>query len=141
MKVYLASSFSLKDKIVWINRYLESKGIECVDKWWTRDLKTETELSDREWYSQNIVKSLVKRHWHSIENCDAFVLIAPRTHSKKFNGANIELGYALACGITCFSVGLIERSAMYVDVIKCEDHKELADNLEMYYDRKSMHEQ
>jgi len=124
MKVYLASSFDLIRKVKAIAETLKEKGHTVTVEWWHRDYK-KLPLADVDWYEDIKVKAISKRNFQGIREADIFVLVAPTTTSKKFNGANIELGYALALEKPCFSVGHLQRSAMYVSVTKCDSIEEI----------------
>jgi len=47
------------------------------------------------------------------EDADFFVLVGGNHLKERFTGANIELGYALACGKKCFSIGKIRNCVFY----------------------------
>ncbi len=124
MKVYLASSFDLIKKVEALAKVIKEKGHTVTVEWWHKDYK-KLPLADVDWYEDTRVTAISKRNFRGIREADIFVLIAPTLTSKKFNGANIELGYALALGKPCYSVGRLQRSAMYVPVIKCESMEEV----------------
>jgi hypothetical protein len=118
LDAYIASSFSLKDRIWECHDALQDAGIGVPDVWWDEsreqaDLKV-LDVPDPEWYAQEVVLQRAKRHYDAIEGCDLYVIVAPGDRTKKFNGANIELGYAYAQGCVCVCYGQLERSAMYV---------------------------
>jgi nucleoside 2-deoxyribosyltransferase len=129
MKVYLASSFDLIRKVEAIAKTLKEKGHTVTVEWWHKDYK-KLPLADIDWYEDARVKAISKRNFQGIREADIFVLVAPTTTSKKFNGANIELGYALALEKTCYSVGHLQRSAMYLPVIKCDSIEEVLEKSE-----------
>lgn len=117
--VYLASSFSLSDRVQRVYEALELAGHEVPDVWWNEDLK-EIDLPDDEWYEHPDVEAIAERHWNSIEQADTYILVCPPNEPKKYNGANVELGYAHAHGLDCYALGALERSAMYVPVTRVE---------------------
>ena len=129
MKIYLASSFSLISLVKEVAEKLEKHGFEITRKWWTFDFKT-IQIPDDEWYGLLEVKKCCVDNFKAIEKADCLILVANPKVPQKFNGANIELGYALALGKPCYSVGKLERSAMYVPVIKCRDLNEVLRRLE-----------
>ena len=129
MKVYLASSFDLIRRVEAIAKTLREKGHTVTVEWWQKDYK-KLPLADSDWYEDARVKAISKRNFQGIREADIFVLVAPTTTSKKFNGANIELGYALALEKPCFSVGHLQRSAMYVPVTKCDSIEEVLERSE-----------
>lgn len=138
-EVYIGSSFSLKDRVQHVYETLTEAGHVVPDVWWDEsreqaDLKV-LDLPDEEWYEHPKVMKRALRHWETIEQCDVFVLVAPEEGTKKFNGANLELGYAFGTGSICYSVGRLERSAMYigpdeVPVRQVESAEELLEALE-----------
>jgi hypothetical protein len=122
--VYLASSFGLSERVQTVYEALTDAGHRVPDVWWNRDLK-ELDLPDEEWYEHPDVEAIAERHWESIENSGAYVLVCPADQSKKYNGANVEFGYAHAHGLDCYAVGALERSAMYVPMTRVDTVAEL----------------
>lgn len=118
MKIYLASKFNLKDDVQYLSNLLEEEGHEITVKWWEKDFKKEFgEISDDEWYTLPDIESVCSRNFRGIDEADVVILIAS-LEAQKFNGANIEMGYALAKGKKVMSIGKIERSAMYWGIKK-----------------------
>jgi nucleoside 2-deoxyribosyltransferase len=115
MKFYLASSFNLIEKVKITAEFLKERGHIITIEWWKYDYK-KLDLSDKEWYKDNRVTNISSRNFGGIREAEVFILVADSEKSKKFTGANIELGYAIALGKACYSIGLLERSAMYVPV-------------------------
>ncbi len=133
VKVYLASSFKLKDRVERIAEKLKKNGYDITREWWHTNFKKDDgmdELSDREWYQHEDVEWVVQESFDAIEEADIYILVAPEDYTKKFNGANIEFGYALAKGLECYSIGEIERTAMYQPLNKCSHIDELIKELE-----------
>lgn len=135
--VYLASSFSLKDRVQRVHDTLADEAIEVTDVWWDESREhanlKDIDVPDEEWYDLDPVVQRAGRHFRNIRRADAFAIICPRDGTKKFNGANVELGYAIAENIPCFSVGRLERSAMYEPVTQLDSARELADALWSLY--------
>jgi nucleoside 2-deoxyribosyltransferase len=129
MKFYLASSFKNAKKVNWIAEYLLSCGHKITTVWWHTDFKQVIDKSDADWYNDEQVKAISKRNFDGITAADALILVGTNEPCK-YNGANIELGYALALGKECYSVGCLERSAMYVPVKKFANIFILLDYLE-----------
>lgn len=119
MKFYLASSFDLKQQVVSVATSLKARGHSITVEWWHYDYK-QRDIPDASWFVESEVVDVSNRNFQGIEDCDRFVLIADSETPRKFNGANIELGYALALQKPCYSLGKLERSAMYVPVIRCD---------------------
>jgi nucleoside 2-deoxyribosyltransferase len=118
MKIYLASNFELKNKVETLSNYLEAMGHEITVKWWHSNTK-EIRCLDHDWYLLDEVKEVSIRNFAGIKRADAVVLVCPNKEKTKFNGANVEVGYALALGKPVFSWGILDRSAMYCPIIKC----------------------
>lgn len=128
-KIYLASSFSLADRVQRVYEALDEAGHSVPDVWWHEDLK-EIDLPDDEWYEHPDVRAIADRHWNSIKATDTFVLVCPKDEPKKYNGANVELGYAHRDGCDCYAVGALERSAMYIPVTRVDTFDELLSALD-----------
>jgi nucleoside 2-deoxyribosyltransferase len=128
MKFYLASSFKNIIVVQLVANYLRELGHEITTEWWHTDFKQSIQKPDAEWYIDERVQAIAKRNFDGIKKADAIILIA-NLEPCKFNGANIELGYALALGKICYSIGKLERSAMYVPVKQFETIEALASSL------------
>jgi hypothetical protein len=118
LKIYVASSFKYKKQCDALYYALTDCGHKIPDIWWNLDSKQEDE-TDNYWYNKPETKAISARHFKSIRECDILLLVCPVTTPGVFNGANIEVGYALALGKPVYSFGYIGRSAMYSDVIRC----------------------
>jgi nucleoside 2-deoxyribosyltransferase len=127
-KFYIASSFSLKEKVLKLAKALEEEGHEVIHDWWNFDYKT-IDLPDNEWYRHPKVTGISLKNFSAIDKADGVILVAPDQECKKFNGANIEVGYALAQGKEVLSVGVLERSAMYVPVNQYATIEDLINDL------------
>ncbi len=130
MKIYLASSFDLKEKVQQVADILEKHGHQITRKWWDKNFKEIIKIEAPEWFQHPDVVAVAKKNFSAIEAADALILVAPHDRTKKFNGANIELGYALALKKFCFSLGKLEKSAMYVPVTQVTTIEELLDHLD-----------
>ena len=113
MKIYLASSFSLREKVERLSYNLENFGHTITVKWWLKDYKEVGSREDTVWYSDPIIKGISERNFKGIDEADALILVCHDEKTRKFNGANIEVGYAIAKGKKVYYFGKIERSAMY----------------------------
>lgn len=126
MKIYIASKFPLVDRVRKVASILKAKGHTITCKWWLRDYKKIMENEDIEtWFHHFKIREVSERSFKGIREADIFILIAPSDKATKFNGANIELGYALALKKPCYSIGKLERSAMYFSVKRCEFIEEI----------------
>jgi nucleoside 2-deoxyribosyltransferase len=123
MKVYLASSFDLKERVQLISHTLESKGLAITRKWWLQDYKAAFgEIPDRDWYAKEIVQSISQENFKAIDEADVLIVVCPENSTHKFVGANVEIGYAIAKGKPVLSLGVLPRSAMYTPI---EQHHNL----------------
>lgn len=135
MKIYLASSFDQKDKVERISKILEDLGHEIVVKWWYIDFKEKVNINDDdEWYDHPDIKMVKERNYKALLESDACILVCPDDKPKAFNGANLEIGFALGKGIPCFSIGKQARSGMYGDVKRSSNINELIKNLQSLTD-------
>ena len=140
MKVYVASSFSLIQKLEFIAEALEYDGHEITCKWWARNYNIEGEgpvntqvlkkrfkdLPPDEFYSKPEARYSFRADLKGIEEADVFVLVGPDEASRSsLVGANVELGYAMGLGKSCFSVGALVNSAMYYNLKRCDYTGEL----------------
>lgn len=120
MKIYIASSFDEAKSCEMIRKLLTASGHEIPDVWWNVKTKDDfTDHSDAEFYSAPIVQAIAARHWRTIRECDAVVIVSNLETARSFTGANVEIGFAHALGKPILAVGLLKRSAMYVPVIQC----------------------
>lgn len=124
MYVYIASSFKLKDRIERIAQRLWTEGFGITREWWHKDYK-EIDLPDDEWYEHESVIQVCQDNFEAIDMADIVILVCPEDESKKFNGANIEIGYAIAKDKPVVSVGALGRSGMYQPLIKTDTIDEL----------------
>ncbi len=132
MKVYLASSFDMVPIVEIVSDYLERQGHTIAVKWWSKDGfdlrdKKADQTSDG-FYKDPICEMIFWRDYQGVTDSDAFVIVAGDI-PKKFNGANVEYGIAVAMRKPCFSIGCLENSAMYHPIKKCKALSELAESL------------
>jgi hypothetical protein len=135
MKIYVASSFSLIEKVENVVEALEYHGHVITCKWWARNYEIEGEgpvntqelkkrfndLTPETFYGKPETERSYFADLDGIEEADALVLVGPDDASRSaLLGANIELGYALGYGLACFSIGALVNSAMYFGLIRCE---------------------
>lgn len=120
MRIYIASSFSLIPKILELVNQLELLGHLITVKWWERQhLKNQFAMLNADvFYARPECEYAFKTDLEGIKNSDILILVAD-DKPRAYNGANIELGMALALNKPCYSIGNLENSAMYYTVIKC----------------------
>ena len=115
MKVYIASSFQLVEKVIETEQILWKNGIEVTQAWWKKDYK-KMSIPDDWWYKDDDVKKISKKNFDAIDEADMVLLVCPDVSPIRFNGANVEVGYAIAKGKPVYSIGALQRSAMYVPI-------------------------
>jgi len=132
MKIYIASSFSLTARVTRVAAALELLGHEVTVKWWNRTFDVEGEgqihtqtlkkryndLPPDVFYAKPTCSEAYHADYAGIHEADALLLVAD-DEPRPFNGANVELGMALAWGKPCFSIGSLQNSVMYSPVIRC----------------------
>ena len=133
MKIYLASSFSLIPRIEAVCKELESVGHEITVKWWERlHLKMDlAPLSPEVFYNHPETAYAYNRDFKGIVDADILVFVADEKE-RSFNGANVELGIALALNKPCFCVGVLPNSALYYPVIFTKDIQDLVQSIYHY---------
>lgn len=132
MKFYLASSFRLKTRVQEVYEMLKLWGHEVPDIWWNIDAKNSGPTDNRAWAVTPLARVICARHWASIQVSDALIIIADGESETRFTGANVECGFALGRGLPVFSVGQLERSAMYAQVIQAATVDELRELIEIF---------
>ena len=128
LKIYVASSFELKEEVQRVAKALESHGHVVTREWWKRDYKL-IQVPDEEWYKRSDILDVAKANYKAIDDADALVLVCPDDTPHKFTGANIEVGYALARNKRVMAVGKLQRSAMYVPLERYDTVKNLLDGI------------
>ena len=133
MRFYLASSFSLRERVQAVCGRLESLGHIVPVQWWDHTAEAH-ELkaapgTDAEFYSRQSVQLTAARDLGGVATCDIFIFVADTDKARKYSGANVELGYALAHGKPCFVLGRLERSALYAHVVHAETLDEILERV------------
>lgn len=112
MRVYLASSFDLIERVQEVATALEEAGHTITVKWWdrvydipgegrvpTRELKARDEgLDDLAFYSRPETRKSSEDDIQGVLDSDVLILVADEK-PRKFNGANIELGIAIGVNL------------------------------------------
>jgi len=126
ISVYIASNFEMKDQVQKLAKSLTYFGMRITREWWLINTREKySSLSEDEWYKNEEVRMMHKLNFVAISHSDIFILLSDEQNIQTFIGANIELGYALAKKKVCFSVGKLQKSAMYVPVVKFKNVNEL----------------
>jgi hypothetical protein len=144
MMVYLASSFDLIPRVQEVCDRLESQGHTISEKWWLRvykvkgksirttELKTiNDKLSVDEFYNNTETIKSYNKDINGINNASVFVFIAS-DKPRKYNGASVEYGIALAKGIPCYLLGNLEKSVLFTPMIRCKTVFHLMNKLSDY---------
>lgn len=131
MNFYIASSFSLIDKILELVSFLETRGHTVTVRWWERaGLKKQFDnLSPEEFYAEPECAYAFQRDMKGIRESDALILLTTEI-PKRHVGANIEVGIAFGMGIPVFSLGNLINSAMYWGINRCNHPEEILTALE-----------
>lgn len=124
MKIYIASKFALKNRVIETYRFLQSYGHQITCIWWDDDIKR-IGGSDKDWYNLPIVKYICDRDFKGVDNADILILVADTEKTMCFNGANVELGYALAKNKKIYIFGKVDRNALYSNCIIINSFKDL----------------
>lgn len=119
--IYIASKFSLKEKVIELKNKLHANDHLVTVEWWDYEGKTVLkEIPDKEFYNDKRIKFIKARDLFGIDQCEIFVLLSnPLPHN--FNGANFELGYATARGKDCYVIGKLDKSALYTGITFCKN--------------------
>lgn len=142
MKLYLASSFTLIERVERASNYLEKEGHKITVKWWSRKynidgerevcttiLKKENDLLDiEEFYKTPECKYSFESDLKGVKDADAFIFIADH-NPRSYNGANVELGIAIGDNKPCFVLGNLTKSVLYYPVVRCKSLHDLSVNL------------
>ena len=142
MKFYVASSFTLIEKVEKVVKALELAGHTITVKWWDREYHIEgeglvntqvlkkrfNELQQNDFYSKPETKFSFESDFKGVIEADVFLFVADDT-PRKYNGANVELGIALANYKLCLSVGVLENSVLYYPIEKFKEIDEVLDFL------------
>ena len=132
MNIYLASKSSQTKCVIELAELLKKSGHILTIEWWKLPLcKSVSVANDHEWFSHQYMRSVCERDFKAIERADILIIVADDEETV-FNGANVELGYALALGKTCMSIGKLTRCAMYARVIMFSSIQDLMDNLNIF---------
>lgn len=100
MKIYLAGSYSSKEKITGYAQELRAIGIECTSTWLEETYAPNTQI--HQVLEQELVKYSIQ-DLKDIDRADGLVLIAEEVNPR--GGAHVEFGYALATGKAVMVVG------------------------------------
>jgi len=126
MKIYIASSFSLREKVEHVCGVLEDAGHEILVKWWTRfKLKQKFKvLEPDDFYAEPECEYAFNRDLQGIRDCGAVVFVAS-DEMRPYCGASVEIGMAFALDKPVYSIGIFQNSAMYLKIIQCNSINEI----------------
>lgn len=130
LRIYIASSF---DEVVLceaVCQQMRASGHTVPDVWWnTRTKDSLVGVSDLEFYGSPLIQSIAARHWETIREVDAVIIVSSMKHERSFTGANVEIGFAHGLNKPIFSLGKLKRSAMYCPIIKCGNMADLISSI------------
>jgi nucleoside 2-deoxyribosyltransferase len=130
MKIYLASKSTMEKQVREVSEELKKQGHQMTVEWWdfpkARNIVAE---NDELWFQHKHIQWICDRDLKAVESADILILVANADEETRFDGANVELGYAMALGKPCISVGKITRSAMYAQIHRCGSITELVSHV------------
>ncbi len=129
MKIYIASKFAFKEKVIAISNELKSEGYTITCEWWNDDIK-KIPCSNEEWYIHPDVITIRNRDFKGVDDCDVLILVSSYIEPISFNGANVELGYAIAKNKKIIIAGRVDRNALYSGILFCNGTQHLKNELE-----------
>lgn len=119
IKVYIASSFDLIPRIIDIVRILEAHKLIIAVKWWeNQEVHNNKFIFDSDRFYSNKTKEVYEKDINGIKKSNCLLFIADNT-KRRYTGANIELGIAIALGLDCYAIGELINSAMYYPIVRC----------------------
>ena len=128
--IYIASKFSLKEKVIELKRKLHNEGHLVTINWWDYEgKKVLVNFSDDEFYNDRRTHFLKERDLFGIRQCEIFVLLSDPVKPLSFNGANFELGYATALHKDCYIIGKIDKTVLYAGITFCKDEREFVSRI------------
>jgi len=144
VKIYIASSFSLTEKVTQVAEILEAYGHTITVRWWdrvfnvqgegqvhTQELKGRYEELDQDtFYGKPEAYEAYITDFMGVKDADALVFVAA-DEPRKYNGATVELGLALGDNKPCFSLGQLEKSVLFYPVQRCRNPQDLVEYLEV----------
>lgn len=132
-RFYLASAFDLAGEVALLCAELEKRGHVVAVKWWNLEgeahkAKTAS-ITDAEFYASQAVQTTAARDFGGVATADALILVTDGP-ARKFNGAAIETGYALAHKVPCYALGKLDRSAMFAHIRHGLSFEEIIEEVE-----------
>lgn len=144
MKLYLASSFSLTDRVEQVAAALEAEGHEIAVRWWDRTFNVEGEgqvhtqvlkkryndMPPDAFYARPECEYAFLTDMQGIQESGALVMVAT-DEPRDYAGASVEIGYAIGVGRPVFLLGRLKNSAMYWPLCRCKDLPDLLSRLRL----------
>jgi len=122
-RCYIASSNELAEHIKELLPELEKRNIYVTSRWW--------EYYDRIKETDDFC-SIAYYQFRQIEDSDFLILFGDPDKEIQFNGANIELGFAIGKLKKTFSVFRFKRSLMHYIDEPCYDIPELLEQIDRF---------
>ncbi len=122
--VYVASNFTYRDKVKKIVEILKQYNIHQTYDWWNHEFKHPS-LSDDAYYNKEEVKQARRTDFKGIDDADNFIIVSSIHKALHLNGANIELGYAIAKQKHIYILGKVKRTPMYEGLPRYNNIKDI----------------
>lgn len=136
MKVYIASSFSLLDRIERMLSQLRIMDIQYTVDWWNRKTlkRIFMGLSKEDFYMREECIYAFKTDLQGIKDCDALIFIADEI-PRKYNGGAVEIGIAIALNKPIVCWGRLENSAMFYPIQQFDSLKDVVNWLYIFKEK------
>lgn len=144
MKIYIGSSFTMIPFVEELAQWLEDQGHEITEKWWCRPYQVEDlgeihtselkkiydTLSWEEFYGKPETRKSFRLDYQGVTKADLMIYQAGDT-PRKYNGATLEAGIAVAQHKPVLLIGELETSVMFSTFTKVRNYPELKKQLEL----------
>ena len=124
-KIYLAGSFSDKEKIEKLAKKLENEGFIITEKWWLSNIKNKKPDDPIEWLKQKDVEKIFLKNIVGVLRADILIIVFNKR--KYLQGALVELGVAIPfrSNKKIFALGKPEnKSVMFYPIERFFDNTE-----------------
>jgi nucleoside 2-deoxyribosyltransferase len=116
MKIYLASQYSWKERLIDYAKQLREDGIIVTSRWLEEPHKSNSLMSD---VSESLLTEYATCDLEDTEAADIVVFFSvPETQPTSRGGRHVEFGYALAKGIPIYVVGPKENIFHYHGLVR-----------------------
>ena len=108
LKVYIASKFHSRKRLLPIRAELEKLGLKVLSNWMVNDPDVDPSAVNDS-LANNLEQNQMMAERDQTEVKDCHIFIIDTTDESNTGGREVELGYALGCGKACFRVGPIRN--------------------------------